>query len=107
MTKNYLRDSNGRFVKGTPQPAGFGKGKQKIPWNYKGGCVESDKGYRIIYKNHKKYYEHRYIWEQNYGTIPNGNIIHHKDGNKLNNDIENLECMTIGEHNSLRKKGDD
>ena len=29
----YKRDSKGRFIKGTPQPNGFGKGKQKIPWN--------------------------------------------------------------------------
>jgi len=30
---NYKRDNKGRFIKGTEQPFGFGKGKQKEPWN--------------------------------------------------------------------------
>ena len=38
-------------------------------------------------------YEHREIWEQNYGPIPKGYQIHHKDGNKLNNSIGNLEML--------------
>lgn len=25
-------------------------------------------------------------------------VVHHKDGNKLNNDVENLQVMTLGEH---------
>ena len=34
-----------------------------------------------------------------------GNIIHHKDKNKSNDNIENLQKMTIGEHNSLHHTG--
>jgi len=33
--------------------------------------------------------------------IRNGEVVHHKDRNKLNNDLANLELMTRAEHNSL------
>lgn len=46
---------------------------------------------------------YRKIWEKHYGPIPkepNGRSyeIHHKDGNRKNNNIENLSCITIKEH---------
>ena len=34
--------------------------------------------------------EHRIIWEKHYGKIPIGAIIHHINGNKKDNRIENL-----------------
>jgi len=44
---------------------------------------------------------HRIIWEIHKGPIPKGFDIHHKDGNKLNNTIDNLECISHPEHLSL------
>jgi hypothetical protein len=41
---------------------------------------------------------HRVVWETYYGPIPTGYIIHHKDHNLAHNDIENLACMTRGQH---------
>ena len=42
---------------------------------------------------------HRDIWEYYKGTIPQGDfVIHHKDGNPENNDIENLVLMSNSEH---------
>lgn len=41
---------------------------------------------------------HRYIWEKYNGPIPEGYVIHHKDHNKLNNDISNLEMISDREH---------
>jgi HNH endonuclease len=41
---------------------------------------------------------HRDVWEYHYGKIPEGYQIHHKDGDKLNNEIENLECIEHSEH---------
>ena len=41
---------------------------------------------------------HRRIWEDAHGTIPKGCHIHHKDGNPDNNDISNLECLTVRAH---------
>lgn len=43
-------------------------------------------------------YLHRDIWEFHFGKIPKGHHIHHKDGNKSNNDISNLECLSAIDH---------
>ena len=47
------------------------------------------------------------IWEKIMGPIPPGMVIHHKDENRLNNDISNLECdyriVTPNAFNAVRK----
>jgi hypothetical protein len=40
----------------------------------------------------------RHIWEQARGPIPRGMGIHHKDRNKLNDDLGNLELVSKAEH---------
>lgn len=55
-------------------------------------------GYRLITINNRRVYEHRLVWEQHYGEIPKGYHIHHKNGNKLDNSIENLELINAKEH---------
>ena len=53
------------------------------------------------YRN-KYCFEHHLVWEQyNKSPVPDGYIVHHKDGNKFNNNIENLELMTRAEHAKL------
>ncbi len=47
---------------------------------------------------------HKYIWEEAYGPVPVGYVIHHKDEDKLNNDLDNLECLTDREHRDLHGK---
>lgn len=47
---------------------------------------------------------HRLIWEKFNGPIPKGHHIHHKDRNKLNNSIDNLECMSHADHLRLHMK---
>ncbi len=49
---------------------------------------------------------HRAVYEHHHGEIPKGFDVHHGDGNKLNNDIENLECIEHGEHKSLHVVAD-
>lgn len=48
----------------------------------------------------KVYYfmEHRVIWVWNNGAIPKGFVINHKDYNRANNDIKNLEVVTQKEN---------
>ena len=43
-------------------------------------------------------YFHRLIWECHYGLISEGFEIDHIDGNKSNNCIKNLACLTRAEH---------
>ena len=74
--------------------------KSKAPGGY--GTI-NPKGYRriTIKESDGKYHmrmEHRVIWEQHNGPIPDGCDIHHINGDKLDNRIENLECLNRTEH---------
>ena len=42
----------------------------------------------------RKHLVHRLVWEAFVGPIPEGLQINHKDENKCNNSLENLEIMT-------------
>ena len=44
---------------------------------------------------------HQDIWIYYHGEIPKGYEIHHIDGDKGNNDIYNLQCLTKAEHRRL------
>jgi hypothetical protein len=40
----------------------------------------------------------QHVWEQHNGCIPRGFVIHHRDRDKMNDDISNLALMTKGQH---------
>lgn len=48
---------------------------------------------------------HQEIWKDNYGDIPDGYVIHHIDGNPLNNNISNLKCVELKEHSKNHYDG--
>ncbi len=51
------------------------------------------------YENKMYYFmEHRVVWVWNNGPIPAGYVINHKDYNRANNRLENLELMTQKEN---------
>jgi hypothetical protein len=55
--------------------------------------------------NGKHIDEHRYIMEQHLGRkLARNEYVHHKNGNKKDNRIENLEVMTPQEHNKEHKE---
>ena len=66
--------------------------------NYKFTRDEKTNYYLSSTINNKRYRLHRYVWEYFNGTIPKGFDIHHKDHNKNNNEIENLEILSKSEH---------
>ena len=45
--------------------------------------------------------QHRLVWETYYGKIPKGLQIHHIDGNKQNNAIENLQLVDAKLHKKI------
>jgi hypothetical protein len=41
---------------------------------------------------------HCVLWQAANGPIPDGHHVHHRDGNPLNNSLDNLECLSPAEH---------
>lgn len=47
---------------------------------------------------------HRDIWVYHNGKIEQGYEVHHKDHNRHNNQIDNLECLTVKEHRAKHRQ---
>ena len=76
-----VRDSKGRFWSSNPT-------------HYKQKSV-----------NGKYVQEHQLVWERANGKVPEGYLVHHINGNKRDNRLENLQLMTYREHNQYHAKG--
>ncbi len=85
------RDLLGKFKKGYK------------PWNFKTGIKLKRKYKRyngtLMLNSKAVWLEHNKLKE-----IPKGYVIHHKDGDSLNDNIENLILMTDSEHKSYHNK---
>lgn len=67
--------------------------------NWKGGYIHKISGYKLIMADKKKVYEHRYVMEQHLGRkLDKKEVVHHINGNKLDNRIDNLQLTTQSEH---------
>lgn len=66
-----------------------------------GKAYVGNHGYYVVTStaegNHNKLL-HRLIFEDFYGPIPNGCHVHHKDGDKKNNCIMNLQLLSASDH---------
>jgi hypothetical protein len=67
--------------------------------NFKNSRYVNSEGYVIVYRNSKLVKEHRWIYEQYYNCcLLSITQLHHIDGNRQNNSIENLEPVYNGIH---------
>ncbi|WP_412095795.1 HNH endonuclease [Bacillus haynesii] len=90
----------------------FGNKGPKNPL-FKTGTKISRYGYRLLYKpehpNAQKdgyILEHRFVLAEHLGRpLLDCECVHHKDENKLNNSIDNLEILSKSEHTKLHCQG--
>lgn len=83
LSNNYIAYSNGEIEKTNGGKINF----------------SNLNGYKIFYHKGKTQYVHRVIAQafiRNYDNLP---CVNHKDGNKLNNNIDNLEWCTYSYNN--------
>ena len=89
---------------------GFKGDGNKITTKYGNVSLNEHSGYYVftggLYKNRGL---HVVIWELYYNkVVPKGYIIHHMNGDKLDNRIQNLQCISRSTHSKYHKnKGGD
>lgn len=100
MTKLKTVDIKGKRVMSDEHKELRKSGIARFWENRRRGTVGKN-GYRAMTVMNKRTYEHIIVWEKHNGEIPKGFHIHHKNGDKLDNRIDNLEMMSASEHTRL------
>ena len=104
-----IRKGNGKYCSKNCYGKDY-RGRQSRNWR---GGRKKNNGYIEIYMPESSMAdvmgyvkEHRYVMSQYLGRdLTTDELVHHIDGIKTNNNIENLEIMTKGIHSCIHHKG--
>ena len=91
-----MRNEKGQFVSGIPEDRRYQVGSTRIRTRHKRNGEQ--RTYIKIAEPNVWVLLSRYVWEQANGAIPPGMGIHHMDGNKLNDELSNLELVSKSMH---------
>jgi len=117
---NYEYDNNLRDEKETTKAANEAMREQGLKQFREDPTTKvTARGYKAVYipAAHPELDDgwmkmHHYVWWKEKGELPpvddinekaTGKVMHHKDGDKLNNDIDNLEIMSNDEHTEMHQ----
>lgn len=79
------------------------RGEKSPTW--KGGKTRSRKGYVVLRNDGDVIFEHRAVMEDHIGRkLTEDEVVHHINGDKTDNRLENLQLMTRGEHSTMHNK---
>lgn len=81
----------------------YNKGTGQFFWKKEAGTITGH-GYRYIRVNGKMMLAHRMAWLMEYGEDPEGQLIDHINGNRLDNRIENLRLATFSQNGANAKR---
>lgn len=111
------RYENGEGIRSLAERFGVGYGtiRRRLLWmgtrlrepasQQRSGFYLTRKGHlRARGRNLKLYRIHRVCWETLRGPIPHSHVVHHVNGDQLDNRIENLACMTMSMHAALHAR---
>ena len=65
--------------------------------HWKGGLQKWKEGMYVTIAPNKRVKRARLVWESVWGELPTGYVVYHLDGDKYNDDIDNLEAITRAE----------
>lgn len=90
------------------RPAGsLGELRSRNNTKYLEVWTGKDSWHQKSHKNNGWIRQHIFVMQDHLGyIIPTGYVVHHIDGNKKNNKIDNLVLLTVQEHNNAHAKSE-